>query len=170
MDEFAESVRVLLVRELKTLATEIEMFPDEESVWKTLPGVVNSAGVLARHLAGNLQHFVGHVLGGSDYVRNRDAEFGPPTGTRASLVADIERAIATVNAVLTRLDKAALRDEFPQQVGGMTFRTDRFLLHLVAHLAHHLGQVGYLRRIVTGDGRSSGPVPLAPLVVGPRER
>jgi hypothetical protein len=38
-------------------------------------------------------------------------------------------------------------------------RTDRFLLHLAAHLAHHLGQAGYLRRIQTG-GPSSGPVPL----------
>jgi hypothetical protein len=32
------------------------------------------------------------------------------------------------------------------------------MLHLATHLAFHLGQIGYLRRAVTGDATSSGPV------------
>jgi len=38
-----------------------------------------------------------------------------------------------------------------------------FLIHLAVHLSLHLGQAGYLRRIVTGDARSSGPVSLQAL-------
>ena len=43
MDELVEGVRLLLLRELKTFAIEIEMFPDDELIWKTWPGVTNSA-------------------------------------------------------------------------------------------------------------------------------
>jgi hypothetical protein len=41
--------------------------------------------------------------------------------------------------------------------------TRLWLMHLSAHLAFHLGQAGYLRRIVTGDTRSSDPVRIAEL-------
>ena len=33
-------------------------------------------------------------------------------------------------------------------------------MHLCSHAAFHLGQAGYVRRAVTGDARSSRPVPL----------
>jgi hypothetical protein len=41
--------------------------------------------------------------------------------------------------------------------------TGLFLLHLNVHLAHYLGQIGYLRRIVTGDPRSSGAIAVTAL-------
>ena len=72
----------LLERELETFARELELFPDDESLFKTLPGVGNSAGNLGLHVCGNLQHFVGAVLGGTGYVRNRDAEFAARSGRR----------------------------------------------------------------------------------------
>ena len=46
---------------------------------------------------------------------------------------------------------------------GLPFRTGMFLLHLSGHAAFHLGQAGYLRRVITGDATSSGPIPLQPL-------
>ena len=55
----------LLVRELEGLRREIALFPDDASIWRTVPGVTNSAANLALHVAGNLQHFVGRVLGGT---------------------------------------------------------------------------------------------------------
>jgi hypothetical protein len=39
-------------------------------------------------------------------------------------------------------------------------------MHLAVHLAFHLGQAGYLRRALTGDARSSGPVSLRALAEG----
>jgi hypothetical protein len=38
---------------------------------------------------------------------------------------------------------------------------------LSAHLAFHLGQAGYLRRALTGDGRTSGSVGLEALAGEP---
>jgi hypothetical protein len=158
-----DDIRRLLVRELESFVREIELFPDEASVWRTVPGATNSAGTLSRHACGNLRHFVGAVLGQDGYVRDRDAEFGPGTPTRAELVAELRRTIEVVNAVLPGLDPAVLDRAFPQPVGGVSLPGRLFLLHLEAHLAFHLGQASYLRRIVTGEGRSSGPIPIAAL-------
>jgi hypothetical protein len=140
------------------------MFPDDELLWKTTPGVTNSAGNLALHVSGNLQHFVGRVLGNTSFVRNRDLEFGRRSGSRVELVAELARTIQVVESVLPTLGEELLAREYPEQVGGHTINTGLFLLHLSAHLAHHLGQAGYLRRVLTAENRSSGPLPLKPLV------
>ena len=164
MGVMVEAIQTLIVRELNTFAREIEMFPDDELMWRTVPGVTNSSANLALHVSGNLQHFVGAILGKSGYVRNREVEFGTRSGTRAEVVAEVRATIAVVERVLPTVSDEALLAPYPEPVHGMPIRTDRFLLHLSAHLAHHLGQAGYLRRIQTG-GESSGPLPLKALLV-----
>ena len=46
---------------------------------------------------------------------------------------------------------------------GHRLPANRFLVHLCAHAAYHLGQAGYLRRVLTGDARSSGALALTAL-------
>ena len=150
----------LLVRELEGLRREIALFPDDAGIWQTVPGVTNSAANLALHVAGNLQHFVGRVLGGTSYVRNRELEFGRASGTKDDVIRELQAATTAVRVTLARLDDARLASEFPERHAGMRFQTDRFLLHLCTHAAFHLGQAGIVRRAVTGDARSSGPIPL----------
>jgi hypothetical protein len=65
----------LFDQDLDKLAEEIKLYPDDQSLWVVKEGIKNSGGNLCLHLAGNLQHFIGAVLGNSGYVRNRDAEF-----------------------------------------------------------------------------------------------
>src|SRR2546430_15182523 len=158
MSAVTTNIAQLLSRELEGFKRELALFPDDETVWTTVPGVTNSAGNLALHVAGGLQYLVGALLGGTGYVRNREAEFGRRSGTRSELVAELDKAAAVVREVLPRLPESALAAELPEPVMGMRFRTDLFLLHLCAHAAFHLGQAGYIRRIVTGDATSSGPL------------
>ena len=160
MSDTTNDIARLLVRELEGFKRELELFPDDESVWRTVPGVTNSAGNLALHVAGGLQHFVGATLGGTSYVRNREAEFGRRSGTRAELMSEINAAIKVVQDVLSRLPAGALDRQFPELLMGRTIRTGLFLHHLCAHAAFHLGQAGYLRRVVTADARTSGALPL----------
>src|SRR5687767_13926776 len=89
-----------VVRELQTFIKEIEAFPSDDSVWHTRRGVTNSAGNLALHVCGNLQDFVGRVLGGTSYVRNRELEFSQREGTRASLVAQLNATIDMIKATV----------------------------------------------------------------------
>ena len=158
-----DDVRRLIVRELEAFAREIELFPDDETVWRTVPGVANSAGNLALHACGNLKHFIGAVLGDTGYERNREAEFATRAGSREELVREIRWTRDVVEAVLPRVPASALAAAYPERVGGLEVPCGRFLLHLAVHLSFHLGQAGYLRRFVTGDARSSGPLALAAL-------
>ena len=158
-------IEKLLLRELDGFERELALFPDDESLWRTVPGVTNSAGNLAMHVAGNLQHYVGAVLGGTGFVRNRDSEFSRRSGTRAEVLSEIQRAATAVRDVLPRLSESTLAGEFPETVMGMRFQTGQFLLHLCVHAGFHLGQAGYLRRALTGNASSSGPLPLKPLAL-----
>lgn len=162
MSELADLRRVYL-RELETFRNEVRSFPDDDTLWVTPAGVTNSAGTLALHVAGNLRHFIGAVLGGTGYARNREEEFAARGLPRSAVVDALEAASAEVSDTLTRLDPSALDRPYPQAVGGVSVGTRRFLMHLAVHLGFHLGQAGYVRRIVTGVNTSTNGVPVAAL-------
>ena len=157
-------LETLLVRELRGLQREIELFPDDAGIWKTVPGITNSAGNLALHVAGNLQHYVGAILGGTSYLRHREIEFSRRSGTRSEVVAELETAIRVVQSVMPRLTEEALCGVVPAaEVGGRRIRTRLFLTHLCTHAAYHLAQAGSLRRVLSGENRGSGAIPLSAL-------
>lgn len=163
MSELGRNLSILLVRELETFERELDLFPDDESAWRSAPGISNSAANLALHVAGNLQYFVGAVLGGTGYVRHRELEFSRRSGPRGEVKAEIRTAIRAVQETLGRLPAEAYDRDYPEPVSGLRLRTDRFLMHLCSHAAYHLGQAATVRRAVMADDRSSGPVPLAAL-------
>ena len=158
-----DDVRRVLTRELEALAREVELFPDDDVLWKTVPGVTNSAGNLALHACGNLKHFVGAVLGGTGYVRDRPAEFTTRTGRRADVARQLRETATVVTNALARVPESALAAPYPEPHDGVQLSCGLFLLHLCVHLAFHLGQAGTLRRALTGDARTSGAVSLAAL-------
>lgn len=149
-----DTIRLLLERELDSFKREIEAYPNDDAVFTTPTGISNSAGTLALHCSGNLQHFIGAQVGASGYVRDRPAEFARRGVPRAELVAELDRAKAAVHAALAGRDPATIPAAVPEKLGGKTIATDVWLVHLVAHLAYHLGQVDYHRRITTGDAKT----------------
>jgi len=153
-----DALRTLILRELRAVRREIERYPDDATVWRAVPGIPNTAGTLALHLAGNLQHFLGAALAGDGYVRDRDAEFSRRDVPRDELLAEVDRAREAVAVGMDALTDDALAGEYPEAIGGRTFVTADMLVHLAAHLAYHLGQLDYHRRIVTGDGRTVNAV------------
>jgi uncharacterized damage-inducible protein DinB len=150
----------LMLRELATLARELNAYGLEAQLWEKPAVLPNSAGTLALHLAGNLQHFVGAVLGRTGYVRDRKAEFERRGVPRAELLQELDKAAEVVRAVVPRLSPQELDDWYPLSVGGYRVRTGALLLHLALHLAYHVGQVDYHRRIVTGMAEGVGAVAL----------
>jgi DinB family protein len=145
-----------IVRDLKALGREVEAYPDDASLWRTPPGITNSGGTLALHLAGNVQHFFGAVLGGSGYVRDRNAEFSRRDVPRSEIAEQIQAAVAAVERYLPKVSDATMAADYPEQIAGHTIVTGEWLVHLVAHLGYHLGQVNYHRRLVTGKGETAG--------------
>lgn len=165
MSQATEWLCQLMVRELEGFERELALLPDDALAWRVAPGVTNPIGSLTLHVCGNLQWFVGGVLGGSGYVRDRDREFGARGVPRDELLREIRTTIDVVRAVMPRLTDGQLGQEYPDAVGGVRMLTGAFLTHLSAHLAFHLGQAGYLRRLLTGDPISAGPMPLQPLAI-----
>lgn len=144
----------VITRELKALRREIETYPSEDGLWEVLPGIANPGGNLALHLAGNIQYFLGNVLGQNGYVRNREAEFGSRDIPRKELLREIDNAIVAVETGMSKLSEADLAKPYPESVGGVKSSTGAFLAHFATHLAYHLGQVDYHRRILTGEGKT----------------
>lgn len=157
------SVSTVLDRDLRALGREVEAYADERDLWRLAPGVSNSGGTLALHLAGNVQHYFGARLAGTGYHRDRPAEFADRDVPRTEIVRRIEAAREAVHAAAEAVDESALAAEFPEVVGGLRVATGEYLIHLLAHFAYHLGQLDYHRRLVTGDDRGVDAIRAAEL-------
>lgn len=150
----AAALAALFDTDLDQLRTELEAYPDDSSVWRTAPGISNPAGTLALHLAGNLQHFVGAVLGGTGYVRDRDAEFAKRDVPRAELLAHVAEAKTAVARTLGALGDGALERPYGAKVPptlGESPTVEAVLVYMYGHFAYHLGQVNYHRRLLAGS-------------------
>jgi uncharacterized damage-inducible protein DinB len=147
-----------MLRDLAGTIRELEAFPSDAAVWALPAGAPNSAGTLAAHIAGNLRHFIGAVLGDSGYVRDRDEEFSARDLPRSELIARLRAAHDEVDATMRGLDSAVLEEPFPIAFGDTHLVTGQFLIHLATHASYHLGQVDYLRRLSTGDPASASVV------------
>ena len=142
-------VQAMLLRELAAVQRSVQAYPDEASLWAQPEGLPNAGGTLVLHLAGNLQHYVGAVLAGSGYVRDRPAEFARRDVPRAELLAELAATTSAVERTLPTLGEESLSQPYPETIGGNTLTTEIFLIHLATHLAYHLGQLDYHRRLVT---------------------
>ncbi|MQA89422.1 MAG: DUF664 domain-containing protein [Gemmatimonas sp.] len=151
MMTFSSTMRSSFLRELESVRREIEAYSDESLIWSLPPGVPNSAGTLALHIAGNLQHYFGAVLGGTAYIRDRPAEFSTRDVSRSELLVRIAAAEAAVAGALDASTQLDLAQPFSEPLGGAALTTAEVIIHLAVHLAYHLGQIDYHRRLVTGD-------------------
>lgn len=147
----ATQLHAVLRRDLRALRREVEAYSDDAAIWATPPGVANSCGTLVLHLAGNLRTYIGHVLGGITYERDRPREFAARDLPRAELLRVLDDTMDAVDRSLPRVTDAVLGSEFPLAIGTVRVNTQEFLLHCAVHLGYHLGQVDYHRRITTAS-------------------
>ncbi len=149
---FATQLHAVLLRDLRALRREVEAYPNDDAVWATPPGIANSCGTLVLHLAGNLRTYVGHVVGGIAFERDRPREFAARGLSRAELLRDLDATMDAVDRAAPQATAAVLASEFPLAIGTVRVNTQDFLLHCAVHLGYHLGQVDYHRRITTASG------------------
>ena len=138
----------LFERDLEKLKTEITSYKTPSKMWEVTGDLSNSAGNLCLHICGNLQHFIGSVLGISGYKRDRDSEFSRKNISMDEIIRKIDHTIFTVNKTLNELDVNKLEEIYPINVFGKEMTTGFFLAHLTTHLSYHLGQINYHRRLL----------------------
>lgn len=146
-----ETLKSLFNRDLNRLKKEIESYTSEEKIWIIDKQIANSSGNLCLHIAGNLNTYIGKELGGINYIRNRDQEFSLKYIPRTVLVKKITGLMSMIDKVLSKLDEAELSKEYPLFVLDTRTSTEYMLVHLATHLAYHLGQVNYHRRLLDSE-------------------
>lgn len=147
----SSTLTTLFTRDLNKLRSELEQYHNETTIWKTDKNIANSAGNLCLHLIGNLNHFIGSQLGNTGYVRNREQEFALKNVPRTELLEMIGNTISMIAASLSQLKEEDLEKEYPLLVFAEKTSTGFFLVHLSTHLAYHLGQINYHRRLLDVD-------------------
>jgi Protein of unknown function (DUF1572) len=143
-----EHLLTLFKRDLEKLVLELEAYESEAKIWVRVGEIKNPAGNLVLHLHGNLNHFVGKILGKLEFVRDREAEFSRSDVPRAELIAMVRATSAMLETVLPALSPEDLEQPYPLEVLGYPMTSGYFLIHLYGHLNWHLGQVSYHRRLV----------------------
>ena len=148
----ATELALLFRRDLTRLIQQIQAFPDDGTLWQRRPGIANSAGNLVLHLEGNLREYVGRQVGGLRYRRVRELEFSETGLPKQELIARLTELRDAIPEILGELSSEELDAEYPEVVLERPLSTRAFLIHLQGHLNWHLGQVDYLRRVLTGNG------------------
>jgi uncharacterized damage-inducible protein DinB len=142
------SLKALYSRDLNKLKLEIESYQNEHNLWLIEKNILNSAGNLCLHLAGNLNTYIGKELGHTGYVRDRDLEFSLKNVPRAELIRQIDQVTITVNETLNQLKEEDLQKIYPVLARPERESVEYMLIHLAMHLSYHLGQINYHRRLL----------------------
>ena len=158
----ANELAALFRRDLSRLIQQIESYPNDEMVWRTHPAITNSAGNLVLHLEGNLREYIGRQLGNIPYSRKRELEFSSKGIGREELIRRVAELKVAVPSVIERLSPEQFELEYPEIVLQRATSTREFLIHLHGHLNWHMGEVDYLRRILT-DGKAVNAAGLEPV-------
>ncbi len=152
MSQTIKSLKALFERDLGILKKELMAYENESELWIVEGAITNPAGNLVLHLCGNLKHFIGAVLGGSGYIRERDREFNDKNVSREAMATNIDETLEVVLKTLDSLDDADLDKIYEVRVfNDKPITTHIFLLHLSGHLTYHLGQINYHRRLLASQ-------------------
>ena len=143
-----ETLKSLFNRDLNKLKVEIESYQNENQLWAIDKNISNSGGNLCLHLIGNINTYIGAEIGKTGYVRNRPLEFSLKDISKSELIRKIEETILVVNNTLDLLTEEDLNTIYPQIVFEKEMTTGFFFVHLSTHLAYHLGQINYHRRLL----------------------
>ncbi|MEN9686126.1 MAG: hypothetical protein RLZZ28_1912 [Bacteroidota bacterium] len=142
-----ENLALLFEKDMRKLQKEINSYSSEANLWLAGNGITNAGGNLCLHLLGNLQHYIGLQIGGFAYTRNRPLEFSDKNVPITVINELIEHTIQVVTAALKNMPESSLDTDYPENVLGESMTHEYFLLHLLAHLNYHLGQINYHRRL-----------------------
>ncbi|WP_282122675.1 DUF1572 family protein [Algibacter mikhailovii] len=134
--------------DLNNLITEIELYKNEENIWRIEKSISNSAGNLTLHLIGNLHTFIGKEIGKTNYIRNRELEFTEKKVPRIELINGINTTLEMVKKSLLSITNEELKNDYPILKFSKVETNEYLLVHLIKHLTYHLGQINYHRRLI----------------------
>jgi uncharacterized damage-inducible protein DinB len=153
MTELANTVASEFASYFENIAVKLHKWVgplSNDQFWRNPYSYGNSAGHLVLHLTGNLDYYIGAQIAGTHYVRDRDREFTEADRpAKEDVLRNFDRAIQLV------VD--TIREQAPENWSAAysaerSKERNRFaiMLNCAAHADHHIGQIIYLSRELTG--------------------
>ncbi|MBL7798305.1 MAG: DUF1572 family protein [Saprospiraceae bacterium] len=130
-------------RMLRTALAEL----DEADVWKRPNTASNSVGNLILHLCGNIRQYAISALGGTEDLRERDAEFAARNGADKAVL--LEKLLATVDEAQATIRNADTDNLMRvRSVQGFRLSGLGIVLHVVEHYSYHTGQIAFWTKLL----------------------
>lgn len=149
MSALSDSVTTIaknrLVLELPAQIRECLGLLSDDQIWWRPNATSNSVGNLVIHLCGSTRHFLGRGVGGSGYVRDRDAEFaakGPVP--KAELLRMLDETAAETDRIIGGLDEKRLLENTQNIEATMTVISA--IMRMSHHWAYHVGQIVFVTK------------------------
>ncbi|MCZ7609518.1 MAG: DUF1572 family protein [Ignavibacterium sp.] len=142
-----EGIKSSVVRDLDKLKKEISSYKNSENIWKKEDDSSYSAGNLCLHLLGNLNHFIGAVIGKTGYVRNRDFELSQKGISINELVKQIDETVVVVEKTLGSITDDMLNQYYPLLFNDQKITNCQMLINTMCYLNYHLGQINFHRKL-----------------------
>ncbi|MDO8667214.1 MAG: DUF1572 family protein [Gemmatimonadales bacterium] len=149
MSALSDSVTTIaknrLVLELPAQIRECLGLLSDDQIWWRPNATSNSVGNLVIHLCGATRHFLGRGVGGSGYVRDRDAEFaakGPVP--KAELLRMLDETAAETDRIIGGLDEKRLLENTQNIEATMTVISA--IMRMSHHWAYHVGQIVFVTK------------------------
>ena len=125
----------------------VETMP-ADALWWRANEQSNSVGNLLMHLAGNIRQWIVGGIGGQPNARDRAGEFAARGGANAeALLADLDRALDEVDAVLAGLSETELATS--RTIQGRDVNVFEAVYHVTEHFAMHAGQIILIAKMHT---------------------
>ena len=123
---------------------------NDDQLWWRPNAQSNAIGNLVLHCAGSTRYYIGYVVGGNDYRRDREAEFAERRRvSREELLSHLDGAVEEADHVLSTFD--------PKRLLEPTDRTPEPSTHMqviglqLTHFAAHAGQIAYATKLIKAD-------------------
>ena len=147
---FLEMARQRLVVHLTKQITACLDTLNDQMIWWRANEKSNAIGNLVLHCAGSTRHHIGYVVGGTDFIRNRDAEFAERSEIpKSDLLARLTFAVNEADEVLKQFNPENLL-KIPNRGTRPTSYMEIIDYQLI-HYAAHTGQIVFATKMLKAD-------------------
>jgi len=123
---------------------------NDQMIWWRANDRSNAIGNLVLHCAGSTRYHIGHVVGGRDFVRDRDAEFSERLDIpKAELLAGLMFAVNEADEVFATFDASRLLEITDRGRRPGTYMDA--IGHQLVHYAAHTGQIAFATKMLKAD-------------------
>ena len=131
------------------MKSALEGLPEEALDWRPIEGegelATNSLGVIVTHIAGSGTYLIKEVIGAQPVHRDREAEYATRRVNASTLKARLDGAVKIVEEVLSPLKEGQMEED--RKYRDRTAKVRWIILHVIEHMAQHLGHMQLTRQL-----------------------